>query len=207
MTAHPVGAQTGAHAGDLFHAALRGPARCGRGALSAGWRSKRSGRAGLPLRPGPRGHGVAGGLVEGARGPFVGRPPRRSARLCGARGPQPLAVEDGTHPGPCRTMQRIGIVGHQDHGGIAVYDPRSSTRCTAGSAELIARFEGDRLEVPLTRRAGKPRARPVPPAAGPRVDEEHRRCGASARPQLWRVSATALRSCGHGRSRSSSGLV
>jgi hypothetical protein len=44
----------GGLAGELFHAAVRGHARCGRGALSAAWRSEPSARAGLPLRPGPR---------------------------------------------------------------------------------------------------------------------------------------------------------
>jgi hypothetical protein len=48
-------------------------------------------------------------------------------------------------------------------------------------AEVIARLEDDRLDVPLTRHLGKPRAS-GPPPAGPRVDEEHR--------SLWRVDAS-----------------
>ena len=71
--------------------------------------------------------------------------------------------------------QRSVSAGHAEHVGAV------GRRFVGEGAEVIARLEDDRLDVPFTGRFGKPRAS-GPSAAGPRVDEEDR--------PLWRVGAS-----------------
>jgi hypothetical protein len=69
-----------------------------------------------------RGHGVAGAHLEGARNPSAAGRPGGTTRPVENEDSEPAAVERRAEPAPAPTMALVGVVRHEDDGGVGVDD-------------------------------------------------------------------------------------
>ena len=133
---------------------------------------------------------LARGDFEGARGPCATGPMRRSARSVEHYDSKLAAVEERP-PSPGRAVQRVGVVGHQDHGGVGVHATEVVHQANAGQLGARAQRVGRRLEERARLRVAVARALDGGAVDAQRNVIEERR-GRSRRPGRSRPSSASV---------------
>ena len=93
-----------------------------------------------------RGNRIAGGHVQGARGPFAAGRPGGTARPVESEDAEPAAVERLAKSAPALTAAGVGVVRHQDDGGVGVDNTEVVDKAHAGQFGARTQHLGRGLE-------------------------------------------------------------